>query len=603
MKLLDALRIINAPSDPDRPTRDFILATGFTPLALETFFHAELRERVAGANVRVSSGRFGDLPGNLERATAARPDGVALVIEWADIDPRLGMRGRGTLTNAEASVELLASAEESLTRLQRRIAALAEVAPVAVALPTLPLPPYFLDPSHVVGATRLKLHAIVAAFAATVGALPRVRVADVAAAGVAPDGRDVASELHAGFPYKREHASRVAAALAHALWPAPPRKGLITDLDDTLWRGILGEVGIDGVSWTLEQGAQVHMLYQQVLANLMASGVLVAVATKNDPAFVQEAFKRTDFVVPTDRLYPVRAGWGRKSVEVAEILRVWNIGADSVVFVDDSPLELAEVTAAHPGVEGLRFQPDNPAEVVALLERLAAMFGRDAVRAEDLLRAESIRNAAVLREAVEGQDADDVEAFLGSLGARLTVTINTDTSDARAFELVNKTNQFNINGRRYGEAEWHHALERPGAFLATVSYEDKFGPLGKIAIVTGARDGDGARIESWVLSCRAFARRIEHATMDILFERLGVDRLTLDFVRTPRNGPSVEFAAIFGDVPETSGDVVVTRARFAEVSPTLYHARSVNAEDAAGALGSAGGTSTAGAGQAAAGGA
>lgn len=585
MKLLDALRIINAPTDPALPTRDFILATGFTPLALETFLHAELRERVSGANVRVSSGRFGDLPGNLERATAARPDGVAVVIEWSDIDPRLGLRGRGTLTTAEASVELLASAEATLSRLQRRIATLAEVAPVALALPTLALPPYFLDPANVVGATRLKLQAILANFAAAVGALPRVRVADLDASGAAADGRDIASELHAGFPYKREHASRVAAALAAALWPAAPRKGLITDLDDTLWRGILGEVGVDGVGWSLEHGSQVHMLYQQVLANLMASGVLVAVATKNDPALVQEALKRADFVVPTERLFPVRAGWGRKSVEVTEILRVWNIGADSVVFVDDSPLELAEVTEAHPGVEGLRFHPDNPASVVALLERLASLFGRDAVRAEDLLRAESIRNAAVLREAVEGGDADDVEAFLGSLGARLSVTINADTSDARAFELVNKTNQFNINGRRYGEAEWHHALERPGAFLATVSYEDKFGPLGKIAIVTGTREEQGARIESWVLSCRAFARRIEHATMDILFEQLGVDQLTLDVVRTPRNGPSVEFAAAFGDLPETGGEVVVTRERFAQVAPTLYHAREVSRRLPAEALG------------------
>ena len=103
--------------------------------------------------------------------------------------------------------------------------------------------------------------------------------------------------------------------------------------------------------------------------------------------------------------------------------------------------------------------------------------------------------------------------------------------------------------------------------------------------MTGTRDEQGARIESWVLSCRAFARRIEHATMDILFEQLGVDQLTLDFVRTPRNGPSVEFAAAFGDLPETGGEVVVTRERFAQVAPTLYHAREVSRSVPAEALG------------------
>ena len=141
--------------------------------------------------------------------------------------------------------------------------------------------------------------------------------------------------------------------MARLLAPPAPRKGIVTDLDDTLWSGLAGEIGPEGVSWDLASHSQLHGLYQKLLAALAEEGVLIGVASKNDPAVVERTFEREDLLLRADRIFPVEAHWGAKSGSIERILRTWNISADSVVFVDDSAMELAEVAAAHPGMECL----------------------------------------------------------------------------------------------------------------------------------------------------------------------------------------------------------------------------------------------------------
>ena len=143
--------------------------------------------------------------------------------------------------------------------------------------------------------------------------------------------------------------------LADLIQPRPAKKGLITDLDDTLWRGLLGEEGVAGISWDLDRHSHIHALYQQTLRALAESGVLIAVASKNDPALVTEALARRDLLLPKDCLFPIEVNWKAKSQSVYRILEAWNINADAVVFVDDSPIELAEVQSLFPAIKCLRF--------------------------------------------------------------------------------------------------------------------------------------------------------------------------------------------------------------------------------------------------------
>jgi FkbH-like protein len=572
MKLIDALRTINAARQGDRPVERYYLACGFTPLHLATFATARLQERAATTRVEVAVGQFGDLPGNIARAAAAQPSGVLVAVEWSDLDARLGARVAGGWSPG-ALDDVLATVRATFDRVGRAIGQAAQHAPVAVCGPTLPVPPAAHTPGPLASHFELTLCAALATWMRELADVPRVRLVSpqrVDMLSPLAERADVKAELATGFPYTQPHAARIAELLADVLRPAAPKKGLITDLDDTFWRGILGDAGVDGVHWSHDQGSQVHALYQQLLDSLADAGVLVAVASKNDEAIVRQAFARSDLRAKADRLFPVQAHWRAKSESVTQILRAWNVGADAVVFVDDSPMELAEVQAQHPGVECIRFPKDDPAEVMALLVRLRDLFGKPALLAEDRLRGESIRANAALQEAVaEGGDA---EAFLASARATVTLDFRKRADDQRAFELVNKTNQYNLNGRRITEAEWMAAVEDPSAFVLTVDYADKFGALGRIAVAVGRVEGDTAHVTSWVMSCRAFARRVEHRTLQALFERFGVEAVTLDFAPTERNGPTREFLAELVELPDTPATLRIARDDLTSRLRPLYHA-------------------------------
>jgi len=377
---------------------------------------------------------------------------------------------------------------------------------------------------------------------------------------------DLRAELLTGFPYTLAHADALGEALARLIQPPPVKKGLITDLDGTLWSGIAGEIGPDRVSWDLASHSQVHGLYQQLLQALAEEGVLIAAATKNDPRTVEQAFGRSDLLLHPDRVFPIQAHWEAKSKSVARILETWNIGAESVVFIDDSPMELAEVKAAWPELECLLFPAEHHAAAEALLRGLRDRFGKDRTSQEDSLRMESIRGAAEVREQGHSQDQ-----FLSGAGAKMSVEFNPPAQDARVLELVNKTNQFNLNGRRYTEQEWRKGAAEPGAFVMAVSYRDRFGPLGKIAIIRGRSCEGAVDVDTWVMSCRAFSRRIEHRCLEILFERFGEDQIRLQFAAIPRNGPFREMLAHYLD-NQPSSTASISFERFRERTPKLHHA-------------------------------
>ena len=310
---------------------------------------------------------------------------------------------------------------------------------------------------------------------------------------------------------------------------------------------------------------QAHGLYQKLLASLAEEGVLLGIASKNDPEVVRRALVRPDMLLRPERVFPVEVHWSAKSGSVARILRTWNIGADSVVFVDDSPMELAEVAAAHPSIECVHF---TPAGAYGLLRRLRDLFGKARLAAEDAYRLESIRQAAAFPPAAEGAAA--AEAFLERAEATVTFDLDRASDDPRTLELVNKTNQFNLNGIRYTEAEWRRLRQRPDAVLAAVSYQDKFGPLGKIGVLAGRQESGTLYIDTWVMSCRAFSRRIEHQCLKTLFERSGAGKMVFDFRPTPKNGPLQDFfQTLINSRPAAAFDL--TRSRFEENCPPLYH--------------------------------
>jgi FkbH-like protein len=547
-----------------------LLACGFTPLHLQNYLAAYLQTAMPGRKVRLATGLYDDVAGTLELLSEKPAQSAALALEWPDLDPRLGYRQLGGW-GQRVVPSVVESVEAKLSRIEAAIRSLPPSAKLAVSLPTLPLPPAFHTTGWQASRAEIILAESIAKFARHIAEHPAVLVVnEQALANVSPPATryDFRSDLHAGFPYTMAHADALGAALAALIKAPEPKKGLITDLDDTLWLGLVGEAGHENVSWDLTNHSQLHGLYQQMLHALTDQGVLIAIASKNSPEEVERALARSDLAIARDKIFPIEVHWEPKSGSVGRILKTWNIGADSVVFVDDSPMELEEVREAHPGIECIQFPKSDYAGGLALLRRLRDLFGKSELSEEDSFRLESIRQNQQLVSA--NGTAGSAEHFLSEAQATVTLEYDPAPSDRRVVELVNKTNQFNLNGLRYTEGEWQQFVREPESFAVAVSYQDKFGPLGKIAVLRGMHTGSSLHVGAWVMSCRAFSRRIEHQCLAKLFERFGVEEMIFDFQPTRKNGPLQEFLSGMLGHPATP-EARLRRDRFEAQCPKLYH--------------------------------
>jgi len=161
-------------------------------------------------------------------------------------------------------------------------------------------------------------------------------------------------------------------------------------------------------------------------------------------------------------------------------------------------------------------------------------------------------------------DGESLETLLAGAEARVRFRWGKEPPDGRALELVNKTNQFNLNGIRYSEADWNVFLSDPTTHLLVVEYEDRFGKLGKIAVLGGRERDGGFELEIWVMSCRAFSRRIEHQCLKMLLSRW--DPVRFQWKRGERNGPMLDF------LTEMTPDwQAVRQAEFSRRCPPLFH--------------------------------
>lgn len=571
MKLIEALEIMQEEQPSEAPLLKVYLVCSFNPLHLQTFLGAQLRRTLPERRTEITAGLYGDFWGNLAKLKEENAGAGLVLMEWGDLDPRLGGRSLGSWA-PEAHPEILQNAHANSARFLDAIRSISRTVPVVLCLPTLPLPPVSFTPTWEASTFDLELRALVASLRLDAVRTPGVKVLNpqqLDALSSLCERPDPRSELASGFPYQLSHASALAELLVRMIHAPVPKKGLITDLDDTLWSGILGEVGIDGVSWDLEHQSHLHGVYQRLVFALSKSGVLVGVASKNDPALVKEALKRKDMVLPEAAVFPVEAHWGPKSESVGRILKAWNIAADAVVFVDDSPLELAEVKAAHAGIQCIQFPKNDPRALQELLCQLRDLFGKSKISEEDGIRAESLRQAH-LYAGRNGDQAGIPEQFLEQAEAEVSFNFSKDPLDARALELVNKTNQFNLNGKRHTEASWRKYLDQAETALTVAAYRDKYGPLGKIAVLAGRKQGPRFFLDIWVMSCRAFGRRIEYRCLEELFEREAVTEIVFDFQATPRNGPLADFLQkVLGHPPAANSSLA--RDRFVEVRPKMFH--------------------------------
>lgn len=571
MKLIEALEILRRSRSQEAEKFEASLLCSFTPLHLKTLLAARLQLFRPGHQISVQTGLYGNLLGSLAKAAESKSDAGVVIMEWQDLDARLGLRSLGGWM-PKMLPDILDEARNSSASIVNAIERVSKKMPLTLCFPTLPLPPIAFTPGWQASVFETELRARVSTMASQVARLQNIRVVNAQQLdSLSPPGErfDVRSEVLSGFPYSMSHAATLAELLARMVHYPIPKKGLITDLDETAWRGILGEVGPGGVSWDLDHHSHMHALYQHLLHALSASGVLVGIATKNDSRLVDEVFDKRSPILPKHAVFPIEACWGPKSESVGRILKAWNIGAEAVVFIDDSTMELAEVKAAHPEIECIRFPHDDAQGAYELFRRLRDLFGKDMLQEEDAIRLESLRRADSIRQTGELSEIT-AEGFLERAEAELTISFDSETLDPRALELVNKTNQFNLNGKRHTPASLGCYLHGPEAFLMVASYKDKYGPLGKIAVLAGRCTQTKLWIDTWVMSCRAFSRRIEHRCFEELILRFDADEIELDFMATPRNEPfRIFLTELLGASPKSP--CRLSRREFLTRRPKTYH--------------------------------
>ena len=576
MHLQEALKTISDSRLKPPEALKVHLACGFTPVHLITFLSAHLTSASAGRPVDCVTSEYGNLVNALRRIDPDTVDAVAVVVQWNDLDPRLGLRRTGGWQPAIMD-DICRNAPQRLKEIQESVRLISQRTKTVLALPGLNLPPAFSTPTWRLSTFEASLRQAVMTFARECSELPMVGVLNeqwLDAALPRSERHDVRGEITQDSPLRLAYASALGKGLATLIAPPAPLKGIITDLDDTLWRGIIGDSGVDGVAWDPDSGSHNHALYQQLLESLAASGVLLAVATKNDPELAAAGLKRSDLLIPGTRFYPVEANWSAKSNMVRRILATWNVGEDAVVFIDDNPMEIAQIQSEFPSMKCLLFPARDYDKSVKLLSEIRDLFGKHEITAEDLLRSESIRRAA--SASAEGDSGEtNTDAFLAQMEATVDIQFGSDATDPRPLQLINKTNQFNMNGLRVSGSAWSKLLRDPNAIILVASYADKYGPLGKVSVAVGNVEGETLNLQHWVLSCRAFARRIEYRILEVLFRTLNLNSIQFSYSENDRNKPFSQFLSGLTGGP-VSGSVTITRQTFDAVCRTLYERCNVN---------------------------
>jgi len=338
---------------------------------------------------------------------------------------------------------------------------------------------------------------------------------------------------------------------------AAPFKVLVTDLDNTLWSGVIAEDGFEGISFRPEGAGYRHHVYQGLLARLRGEGVLLTAVSRNDAAVVLPPLRSGQMLLHEDDFVAIVASYHAKSAQIRQLALQLNLGLDSFVFVDDNPVELEEVVQALPLVRTLAF-PKHDEDLPAFLDLVAASFARRTVTEEDRDRTELYRRRLEGMAPAEAQGAD-LTRFLTGLEMRLVIHDRSTGDRARAVQLINKTNQFNANGRRWTDEELAAVLARGGKLFGA-SLADRSGSHGEIISCLVAPEGT---IEAFVMSCRVFQRRVEYAFLAALARR--GERLTgISYAPTERNEPFTTFVRDLAFGTETGGEMSLDAAAFAE---------------------------------------
>lgn len=545
------------------------LACSFEPLHLTTYLQALLAQAHPSATPEVV--RFGyDQLIEALRVTGSDLARVPtlLFLTWEDLHPALSWRSRSALSPLahEQIEEGRCALERQLHQwLSRRSGAESYI--MVAPMEWLPI----LDATSPLALGESTL----AAMAAMHSIVDRVAMGGARILRTPSLDLNLRDLLGSGCPLYPADSEKIARAFVSAsIRKVERKKVIVTDLDNTLWKGIIGEVGSESIQHLPEGKGHAHHLFQKFLKKLSAEGVVLAFCSKNNEADVIPFFDGLNMPLSLANFATYRCNWATKSENIRSIAQELNVGLDSVVFIDDSQAELAEVRAYLPDV--LVYEvPQTGEDWRMLFHELQDQFFTWHVNDEDRLRTASFKSESNRRKITNALDAAGQPVGATGIGYLrsfdLRFTLCTDAfSDPRSLDLINKTNQFNLSGERIEPAEWLRIHERSSAMCWSAHLEDRYGSFGTIAVlVAEKRSAAEVFIRQFVLSCRAFGRGVEHTMLLELAQRTGCRTVRGVFRATAKNEPAHRFLTDMGvsflDSDEWVLDASVVRDKGAAV--------------------------------------
>jgi FkbH-like protein len=498
---------------------------------------------IEGIGYELSSTTFGGLRTGLGEP-AQSDEAVIVIVVFDDVFPELGYRSMELWTQ-EQVMQRITEAPQRIEQFSTWLTAeLSRWTAPAVVVPPLIGPPPLIaarpmraTPLH---AAALRLQATLAERLVQLPNVALLNVWTILQGLGAAEQHSAGTWLHTGSPLSLALSDRVAANAHQLLGRAQyPKKVLVTDADDTLWHGVLGDDGPAQISAHPDGPGWIHHVYQSVLSLLRSQGALLAISSRGELEALQ-AFasdprqcERAGVRLPLEAFSAVQCSWGAKSSMLRQIAEDLGVSLEGFVFIDDNCVELAEVQAQLPMVTAVQFP--RPTELDTFVQTLRGLFANDWSTKEDLRRADLYQ----MRECAERdrQRFQTLEGFLRQLDMVAQFDVVTSEDEARPLQLLNKTNQFNLTGERLSQGAWQRYFHSDNRCCVQGQLRDRHGDHGIVLVALIQIDPQKLIIENLAVSCRVLHRGYETAFLDWLTRRFpGMSKIEARWYDTARNG-------------------------------------------------------------------
>lgn len=314
------------------------------------------------------------------------------------------------------------------------------------------------------------------------------------------------------------------------------RKCIAVDLDNTLWGGVIGEDGVDGIELSKHKEGARYYDTQKFLKKMKDQGVMLAIVSKNNVEDVEPVFKHPDMILRHEDFVAEIVNWEPKTKNIKELAKNLNIGLDSFVFLDDNPAEREAMKAECPEVAVIDFPADSSMLPRVVEEAYNKFFLSLEVTGEDAKKTEMYR--AETQRRMEMHSATSAEDFLKKLEMTMYIHRMMPEEEKRVVQLINKTNQFNVTTKRYSEEEIKELVVCGD--VVTVHMADKYGDQGLVAVLILVYRDSMAEIDTFLMSCRVMGRNAENEIVGQIkgmLERKGVTTVTATYLKTKKNAP------------------------------------------------------------------